>query len=247
MDMMDKVMIVDDMEVNRRILERIVSEMGNVPIVAESSKVALEQLQEDVPDLFLLDISMPGISGFELCKILKSEIRTRDIPVVFISAFSGTEEIVMGFDVGGVDYISKPFVPEEVSARIYNQIKSYHMQRELGTYNKRLNTLINEQINQIENERKNVLYAVATIHMKLNGREGSRIEHMKYNCRILAHSYQLSALAPEEVSNSFVDNVEIAVPMYNIGLLGISKDIQDKYRQGLLTSEEEIGHRALDR
>ena len=140
MDMMDKVMIVDDMEVNRRILERIVSEMGNVPIVAESSKVALEQLQEDVPDLFLLDISMPGISGFELCKILKSEIRTRDIPVVFISAFSGTEEIVMGFDVGGVDYISKPFVPEEVSARIYNQTKSYHMQRELGTYNKRLNT-----------------------------------------------------------------------------------------------------------
>ena len=105
-----RILIVDDMETNRVILEQIIKDMGYQPILAETGEQALGLIQECIPHLVLSDISMPGMDGYELCRILKSNAETRDIPVVFISANAETADIVKGFALGGGDYITKPFM-----------------------------------------------------------------------------------------------------------------------------------------
>ena len=104
-----KLLIVDDVETNRMILEEIIKNMGCDPVLAENGEQALELVKEHDLRLILTDISMPGIDGYELCRILKRNERTRDIPIVFISAFDNPEDIVEGFRLGGADYITKPF------------------------------------------------------------------------------------------------------------------------------------------
>lgn len=113
-----KILIVDDVEINRYILKEIIEDMGDIPITAESGKMALELMAKEHPQLVLTDISMPEMDGYELCRILKKNEETKNIPVVFISAFDDPEDIVEGFSLGGEDYITKPFIPEVIQARV---------------------------------------------------------------------------------------------------------------------------------
>ncbi len=91
-----KVLIVDDVETNRLILEDIIENMGCEPVLADSGKMALELVSKAQPQLILTDISMPEMDGYELCRILKSNEQTKQIPIVFISAFDHPEDIVEG-------------------------------------------------------------------------------------------------------------------------------------------------------
>ena len=102
----ERILIVDDMETNRLILEDIIINMGYSPTLAESGEEALEMIKKCPPHLVLTDISMPGIDGYQLCKILKGNEKTKDISVIFISAFDNPEDIVEGFLLGGEDYIT---------------------------------------------------------------------------------------------------------------------------------------------
>ena len=82
-----KILIVDDLEMNREILEEMIKDMGGEPLLAESGEEALEVIGRQCPELILTDISMPGMNGYELCKILKRKKETRNVPVIFISAY----------------------------------------------------------------------------------------------------------------------------------------------------------------
>ncbi len=109
-----KILVVDDVETNRMILEEIIKDMGCRPILAESGVEALKLFYEFKPSLVLTDISMPQMDGYELCRVLKADPNSREIPVIFISAFDDPKDIVKGFSIGGIDYITKPFIPEVV-------------------------------------------------------------------------------------------------------------------------------------
>lgn len=112
------ILIVDDAEAHRFILRNIIMEMGCQPILAESGMQALKILPRCNPKLILLDIAMPEIDGYEVCRWLKENPDTRDIPVIFMSAFEDPEDITRVFDTGGADYVTKPFIPEVVRARV---------------------------------------------------------------------------------------------------------------------------------
>ncbi len=84
---------------------------------------ALDQIAQEIPDIILLDVSMPGMDGYEVCSIIKSDPKTKDIPILFLSANTDAESVVKGFDVGGVDYITKPYRPREVLARVKTHLK----------------------------------------------------------------------------------------------------------------------------
>lgn len=235
----EEILIVDDMLPNRRILERIIAGMGHKPVLASSGQEALNILgQGRNPSLILLDISMPEMDGFDLCRILKDDIHTRDIPVVFISAFSGIEDVVKGFELGGVDYICKPFVPAEVSVRVTNHLRMFIMQKEREVYNQRLNKLIDEQAEKLENEKKKVLYGLAVINAKLSNKPASNMDNLKHNCRILAQSMQLCAEYEQLISNTFIENIEVAAPLHNIGMIAISKDILERRDAGTMTERD---------
>ena len=116
-----KILIVDDNPVNIDFLVELLKEYDARTVLDGIS--ALEAVEEERPDVILLDISMPGMDGFEVCETLKSSAKNRDIPVIFLSASHDTESIVRAFEVGGVDYISKPYNTQEVLIRLQTQLK----------------------------------------------------------------------------------------------------------------------------
>lgn len=112
------VLLVDDAPDNLRMLHEALQGHGYMVLVATSGQAALDSVQKLPPDVIVLDALMPGLDGFETCRRLKEGLTTRDIPVIFMTGLSDTEHIVQGFQVGGVDYVTKPIVVEELLARI---------------------------------------------------------------------------------------------------------------------------------
>lgn len=117
-----KIMIIDDIEDNIRVLGMLLQDNGYQIEAAINSKMALEQLKVIKPDLILLDVMMPEMDGYELCQVLKSDNRTFDIPIIFVTARNDEEALLRSFEAGGVDFISKPFNPKELLVRVKNHL-----------------------------------------------------------------------------------------------------------------------------
>ncbi|MCA9873593.1 MAG: response regulator, partial [Anaerolineales bacterium] len=125
------ILIVDDTPANLRLLANILSKAGYVVRPARSGRIALSSAQSEPPDLILLDIMMPDMDGYEVCRHLKINETTRNIPVIFISALNDVEEKVKSFEIGGVDYIPKPFHGDEVLARVNTHLTIRSLQKDL--------------------------------------------------------------------------------------------------------------------
>lgn len=132
------ILIVDDVPANIGVVARQLEALRIRVLVAQDGEEALERARFSLPDLILLDIRMPGPDGFETCRRLKADTRTSDIPVIFMTALSGMEDIVEGFAVGGVDYVVKPFQLPEVMARINTHLTLQGMHRQHIAQNARL-------------------------------------------------------------------------------------------------------------
>lgn len=139
------ILIVDDNPTNLEVLSETLTRSGYQVSVAIDGESAIEQVKYHLPALILLDIMMPGIDGFETCKRLKQNPVTRDIPIIFMTALTDTENKVRGFSLGAVDYITKPFQREEVLARVQVQIKLQNLSRTLEYQNKLLRSEIQQR------------------------------------------------------------------------------------------------------
>lgn len=232
----EKILIVDDVETNRIILEEIIKDMGCSPVLAENGKQALDMVSECHPQLILTDISMPGMDGYELCRILKGNKKTEGIPVIFISAFDEPEDIVEGFSIGGADYITKPFIPEVVQARVGVHLRLSLAGRKLREMNRKLQVSVSEQLKQMEQEKENILYALANLAAQNSNYEKEHIERLRCNCRTLAQGMQLSPRFEDKISDTYVDTIELAAPLCDIGNIGIPMELLRK--QTDLTEEE---------
>lgn len=140
----ETILIVDDNPTNIKILFSFLKEFGFKVLVAKDGESALSQLEEVLPDIILLDVQMPGIDGFETCSRLKDSDRTKDIPVIFITALSDAQEKVKGLTIGAVDYITKPFQHQEVLARINIHLRMQNLTKQLQEQNVLLQQLTSE-------------------------------------------------------------------------------------------------------
>ncbi len=125
------ILIVDDTPINTKILQHILQRAGFQVFVADNGASALCKVAQIVPDLILLDILMPGINGFEICKRLKASPLSQDIPVIFMTSLTHKIDRMKGFEVGAVDYITKPFCNEEVIARATVHVELYQLTKNL--------------------------------------------------------------------------------------------------------------------
>jgi sigma-B regulation protein RsbU (phosphoserine phosphatase) len=125
------VLVVDDSPVNIQVLVRTLDGTGHRILVATNGSAALEIVRRAHPDLILLDVMMPAMDGFEVCRAIKSDPTTRDIVIIFLSALGEVEDKVAGLRLGAVDYITKPIQAEEVLARVSNQLVLRRLEREL--------------------------------------------------------------------------------------------------------------------
>ena len=144
-----RILVVDDEPVNVELLVRRLEALGAVTMRATNGEQALEIAEREMPDLILLDVMMPGIGGFETCRRLKINDRTAPIPVIFATALTDAADLSNGFEVGGIDYITKPIEPIELAARVRSAIFTKRLQDELrGT---------NDQLRKVERSRQELI------------------------------------------------------------------------------------------
>ncbi|MBU7587381.1 MAG: response regulator [Nostoc sp. TH1S01] len=148
------ILIVDDTIENLRLLSKMLTEQGYEVRCVTNGATALMGIKAQPPDLILLDITMPGLNGYEVCQQLKADKEIKEIPVIFISALNETFNKVKAFSVGGVDYISKPFQIEEVFVRIETQLKNRRLQAQLQLQNCRLQQAEADLLKALEQERE---------------------------------------------------------------------------------------------
>ncbi len=148
------ILVVDDDNANLDLLAAVLCDSGHSVRQAANGQKALEYLESELPDLILLDIKMPGIDGFEVCRRLKEDERTRDIPVIFISGIGEMIDKMTAFRVGGVDYITKPFQLKEVLVRVETHLALRNMRARLEQQNRRLHEEIAERERAKEALRK---------------------------------------------------------------------------------------------
>lgn len=137
-------MVVDDTLANLRLLVNLLTENGYKVRAASNGKLAISSVQLSAPDLILLDILMPGLNGYEVCQQLKADPSTKDIPIIFMSAINDVFDKVHAFDVGGIDYITKPFQIEEVLARVALHLENRFLQKTLEEKNQTLASTLEE-------------------------------------------------------------------------------------------------------
>lgn len=233
------VLIVDDVESNRFVLRDIISEMGYQPILTENGIQALQVVERHRPQLVLLDIAMPEMDGYEVCRAIKGNPETRDIPVMFISAFDDASDVVKGFELGSEDYITKPFIPEVVKARVGMQLKLAATTQQMMETNRQLQASVKEQLHQMELEKKNVLYALTRVARENACYDKEHMERLCYNCKLLAEAMQLSKEYGDVISDTYIETIELAAPLCDLGNVAIPTNILQK-QEPLLPQERAI-------
>lgn len=223
------VLVVDDLFENLLILKKMLEKCGYTPITASSARDALDMMKIKMPELILLDVYMPEMDGFELCEILKNDVSTRDIPIVFISAGMSNEDKVKGFSLGAVDFINKPFALEEVSLRVNNHVQMYEMRKSMEGYNKKLNKMVKEHVMRIKEEQKNTIRALERMFFLHFPKKEATFKNMAYNCRFLAQALEFSEKYEKQINATFIESIDEAVLLHDIGRISAKNSEADKH------------------
>ena len=156
------ILIVDDVYENLFILRNILEVINCATIMASSGSQALAELVDKIPDLILLDIMMPGMDGFELCEKLKATPKTKNIPVIFLTAKTQPDDIAKGFQIGAADYVTKPFRAVELQARVRTQLELKAARDAIVENNRCLNEK-NKELEKINADLKYALKEIKTL------------------------------------------------------------------------------------
>lgn len=189
------VLIVDDKPDNLRFLSKMLSERGYNVRPAPSGSYAHLTIKQKIPDLILLDVMMPEIDGYEVCRTLKADERTRDIPVLFLSALNKVEDKIAGFEAGGLDFITKPFHEKEVVRRVETHLKISRLQQKLHAEAARFKSLTDASIDGIIIHDNGVIKDVNPVAARLFQRQEAELI-----------GADLKALFPSEILNSIISS-----------------------------------------
>lgn len=180
------ILVVDDTPQNLHLLTEILSKAGYLVRPAKNGGLALVSAQYTTPDLILLDILMPAMDGYEVCRRLKEDARTRDVPIIFISALEEPVDKVKAFEIGGVDFITKPFQAEEVLARVRTHLALRRVQITLEEKN--------AQLEQEIAERQKTEEELSKVQDSLAGILGKQLRHPEAFKKIVSRSEKMQSI-----------------------------------------------------
>lgn len=223
------ILVVDDVAANLTLLSGMLKEKGYRVRPVPSGKLALKAVEHEAPDLILLDITMPEMDGFEVCRRLKQDTRFRDIPIIFISALTETLDKVKAFGSGGVDYVTKPFQFEEVEARVETHLK-------LRRYQAHLEELVDEQVEEISASQISTIFALSKLAESRDRETGEHLERVQIYCKMLAEELRQEERYARVIDAAFIDNIFNASPLHDIGKVATPDHILMK--PGKLSPEE---------
>lgn len=226
---MKTILTVDDDRVNLIVAKRLLAKEYNV-ITANSGEKALECLA-DTPDvdLILLDLQMPEMDGFEVMSRLRANERTAKIPVIFLTADHREETEIKCFEIGAVDFITKPFVPVIMQQRIRRTI-------ELEDYRQNLEQRLVEQLQRVTKLQDNIIITLANIIESRDGTTGEHVKRTSVYTRYLVQKMLEKKIYCDEINAEMADLICKAAPMHDIGKITVEDSILRK--AGKLTPEE---------
>ena len=240
-----KILIVDDILENLKLLVDIFKHHNYEIVVAKNGQEALDIVVGTNPDLILLDINMPIKNGYETCTELKESDRTKNIPVIFLTASIEVEDEKKALGLGAVDFITKPFSPDIVQARVKNHL-------ELKNYQDNLAELVKEKIRETENVQQMTIDALAILAEYRDNETGGHIKRTRNYILALAKKLQNHEKFKSFLSDENIKMLYNSAPLHDIGKVAI-KDII-LLKPGRLTSDEMeemkmhayFGYKALD-
>jgi putative two-component system response regulator len=230
------IMVIDDQPSNLKLMEAILSQKGYKVQSFPRGRLALSAAAASPPDLILLDITMPEMDGFEVCAKLRAQPELASIPVIFLSALDRTEDKLAAFRSGGMDYVTKPFEPEEMEARIATQLKLRNLQATVERQNRNLTVLVEHQVQEIAAAQMATIFALARLADSRDNETGKHLERVQTLCALLASELRERPAYREIVSDEYVKNLCHASPLHDIGKVAIPDSILLK--PGKLTPEE---------
>lgn len=210
-----RILLVDDTPENLDILSSILEDFDCQLLVATSGQRALELAVHRTPDLILLDVMMPEMSGFEVCTRLKADLATTEIPIIFVTARA--DDVSEGFRVGGADYITKPINTDEVRARVRYQLERQGMMLELKSFNRELELKVRERTAELTGANRQ-------LRKEINERR-----YMQDRLNYLATHDFVTRLHNRNALESFVSEVLVRVQMHKINATFLLIDI-DRFR-----------------
>ncbi len=229
------ILVVDDTRMNVDLLVSAIGDRYDLS-VAMNGPTALQLATENVPDLILLDIMMPDMDGFEVLKRLREGERTKDIPVILLTALSEVGDKAKGFALGAMDYIIKPFHMEEVVARINIHLNLKIAKDELKVFNEQLQDLVAKQVEEIQQSQLAMIFALAKLSHTRDDNTGMHLERVQHLCRALSLELALLPDFQKIITPKFVSTIFHTSPLHDVGKVGIEDAILLK--PGKLTPEE---------
>jgi putative two-component system response regulator len=229
------ILVVDDTVTNIDILVEALGGSYEVA-VATNGPSALKIAEASLPDIILLDIAMPGMDGYEVCRRLKSQGRTKDIPVIFLSAMTELKNKTRGFGLGAVDYITKPFEIQEVKARVETHLSLVHARQELARQNEILEERVRERTRGLALAQEAAIDSMAVLAEFRDPETGGHIKRTKHYVRSLAVSLRSTSLFRDYFTDDTLDLLYKSTPLHDIGKVGVPDKILLKPAK--LTPEE---------
>jgi len=227
------ILVVDDTPGNIDVLQGILAPAYRVKVAATGARALEIAAQDDPPDLILLDIMMPGMDGYELIRRLKADPLTRDIPVLFVSARDDPEDEQRGFDLGCVDYLTKPVSAPQVRARVRTHLA-------LHDRNRALEAAVRERTRELQETRLEIIQRLSRAAEFRDNETGLHVIRMSHASRIIALELGLPGAEAELLLQ--------AAPMHDIGKIGIPDRVLlkpgklDEEEWSIMRQHPEIGH-----
>jgi putative two-component system response regulator len=229
------VLAVDDTRLN---LDVLVNTLGanHELAVALDGETALEMALESPPDLILLDIMMPGLNGYEVLARLKEAPATREVPVIMLSALSDASTKARGFQLGAVDYVSKPFDVEELQARVRTHLTLGQTRKELRRSNEMLEEKVRARTRELIQTQQATIESMAALAEYRDPETGQHIHRVRGYVTLLAEELRALPRYRELLTRDYIELLSLSCPLHDIGKVGVPDHILLK--PGPLTAEE---------
>ena len=233
---MPTVLVVDDIPNNLSLISDLLSDKYRCRVAVGGAKALVIAESAPQPDVILLDISMPDMDGYEVCRRLKAKPSTRDIPVIFLTSLDSDLDEAEGFRVGGVDYITKPVSKTILMARVDAQIKLLYSRRCLSRKNELLESMVRERGNQLANLQNVIIMALASLAETRNQDTDAHIRRVQHYTRALGISLRKHPDYTDRLPDMVLDMLFKTCPLHDIGKVGVADGIL--FKPGKLSREE---------
>lgn len=229
------ILVVDDDKTNLTLAQKILLSQYRIA-ATNSGKAALKYLEKNHPDLILLDINMPEMDGFEVMEQIRKNEETADIPIIFLTADNQPDTEIKCFQMGAVDFVAKPFIPDVLISRVSKTIELQQYRNNLKKMVKEQSDKIAESALRISKIQDSVIVGMANLIESRDGSTGKHVKNTQIYVKMIADELHKRNLFPGELTGVFIENLRKAAPLHDVGKIKVPDAVLQK--PGKLTEEE---------